>query len=590
MSAMLSLELVSSPPGGTPPGQTRGLESGSLTIGRGPDNDWILADPQRHLSKQHCEIAFTGSDFVLTDTSTNGVFINGAVAPVGRGSSVVLAQGDVMRLGEYELRAAIQDDVERVDVVDYARDASPWPEFEDRTYYGAGSGPQAGGAPGDPAAGPGGGAGGGLGGGAPGSLSPFDDGPADWNAEPIRPAKRAQPPATPSDHIPAEHDSMPMQRVMHQPAPKVLDESWDDDLDALLGDAPLQPGRAAPAPSGPQSRVASDAATVPPAAPDDLDALLGSDPLETGAPDAAADAPPEGAGAPREGTGEVGEIDDDLDAFLGAAPLEPRGQAPGGGAAPPPDAAPPATPPGPADRPDPFAAPEEPAPAPAAPAPAAPMSSPPRSAPTPAGETAGDVAGHVAGHAGALVAAFLKGAGLSRLPEGTSPDAVFETAGALLAVMTDGVRDLLAARATLKSEMRAEQTMIRAKGNNALKFSVDGREALERLLAPPGPAYLDGKAAAEEAFRDLRGHEMATMAGSSAAIRAVLSAFDPTALEAKLEDRHGLGRLLAGGRKARLWELYETHYRDLADEAADDFDSRFNREFRKAYETLVKDL
>jgi predicted component of type VI protein secretion system len=70
----------------------------------------------------------------------------------------------------------------------------------------------------------------------------------------------------------------------------------------------------------------------------------------------------------------------------------------------------------------------------------------------------------------------------------------------------------------------------------------------------------------------------------------VLETFDPAALESRLEDRQGLGRLLSGGRKARLWELYETHYRALADEAADDFDSRFNREFRKAYERLVKDL
>jgi type VI secretion system FHA domain protein len=190
----------------------------------------------------------------------------------------------------------------------------------------------------------------------------------------------------------------------------------------------------------------------------------------------------------------------------------------------------------------------------------------------------------------ALIDAFLRGAGLPALPPGQSQEQVMETAGALLAVMTDGVRDLLSARATLKSEMRAEQTMIRARGNNALKFSVSAQEALQRLLAPPTDAYMEGRAAAEEAFRDLRGHEIATMAGSSAAIRAVLSAFDPASLENRLESRSGLGALLSGGRKARLWELYEAHYRDLADEAAEDFDSRFNREFRKAYEKLVKDL
>ena len=58
--------------------ETRTLDEGRLTIGRGPGNDWVLADPQHHLSKTHCVIAFVGGSYVLTDLSTNGVFVNGA--------------------------------------------------------------------------------------------------------------------------------------------------------------------------------------------------------------------------------------------------------------------------------------------------------------------------------------------------------------------------------------------------------------------------------------------------------------------------------------------------------------------------------
>ena len=37
--------------------KTRALASGSLSIGRGPGNDWVLPDPGRTLSKTHCRIS-----------------------------------------------------------------------------------------------------------------------------------------------------------------------------------------------------------------------------------------------------------------------------------------------------------------------------------------------------------------------------------------------------------------------------------------------------------------------------------------------------------------------------------------------------
>ena len=46
------------------------------TIGRAPDNDWILPDPKRVLSGHHCEIEYRSGVFWLKDTSTNGVYVN----------------------------------------------------------------------------------------------------------------------------------------------------------------------------------------------------------------------------------------------------------------------------------------------------------------------------------------------------------------------------------------------------------------------------------------------------------------------------------------------------------------------------------
>src|SRR3982751_5809498 len=47
-------------------------------IGRAPDNDWILPDPERYVSSHHASVQFRGGKWILEDTSTNGVFVNDA--------------------------------------------------------------------------------------------------------------------------------------------------------------------------------------------------------------------------------------------------------------------------------------------------------------------------------------------------------------------------------------------------------------------------------------------------------------------------------------------------------------------------------
>ncbi|EJS3852531.1 FHA domain-containing protein, partial [Pseudomonas aeruginosa] len=51
------------------------LDQGQLTIGRGPDNDWVLPDPERLVSSRHCTILNRDGVYYLTDTSTNGVLL-----------------------------------------------------------------------------------------------------------------------------------------------------------------------------------------------------------------------------------------------------------------------------------------------------------------------------------------------------------------------------------------------------------------------------------------------------------------------------------------------------------------------------------
>jgi type VI secretion system protein len=78
-------------------------------IGRAQDNDWVLPDPDRYVSSHHCKIAFRAGEWVLEDTSTNGVFINGSDTPASVEGPYSLQDGDRLRLGDYELVVSIDE-------------------------------------------------------------------------------------------------------------------------------------------------------------------------------------------------------------------------------------------------------------------------------------------------------------------------------------------------------------------------------------------------------------------------------------------------------------------------------------------------
>ena len=77
------------------------------TIGRSLQNDWILPDPDRYISGRHATIDYKGGMYYLADTSSNGVYVNGEVEPIGRGNPRRLFDGDRMRMGDFEFEITI---------------------------------------------------------------------------------------------------------------------------------------------------------------------------------------------------------------------------------------------------------------------------------------------------------------------------------------------------------------------------------------------------------------------------------------------------------------------------------------------------
>jgi pSer/pThr/pTyr-binding forkhead associated (FHA) protein len=69
-----------------------------LVIGRDPSCDVVIASNQ--VSRRHANIALTDAGYVITDTSTNGLQVNGEAVAGSR----TLSRGDVVRVGEEEFR------------------------------------------------------------------------------------------------------------------------------------------------------------------------------------------------------------------------------------------------------------------------------------------------------------------------------------------------------------------------------------------------------------------------------------------------------------------------------------------------------
>jgi type VI secretion system FHA domain protein len=187
---------------------------------------------------------------------------------------------------------------------------------------------------------------------------------------------------------------------------------------------------------------------------------------------------------------------------------------------------------------------------------------------------------------------FLEGAGMPAMPlSPAESERLLRDCGGVLRAAVDGLMMLLIARGEMRKEFEAEErTMVAARDNNPLKLMADPHEAMQFLLDPSDrtDGFLDPTRAIGDACEDLRAHEIALMAGMRAAILGALRRFDPQVLEKSFEK--AAGGFSLGGRKAKLWELFTSHQQKLAQEAQEDFNKVFGRDFMSAYQAQLRRL
>ncbi|MBZ9883746.1 type VI secretion system-associated FHA domain protein TagH [Mesorhizobium sp. CA10] len=185
----------------------------------------------------------------------------------------------------------------------------------------------------------------------------------------------------------------------------------------------------------------------------------------------------------------------------------------------------------------------------------------------------------------ALRAAFLRGMGVEEADfPGRDPVAEMEKFGREYRLMLDGLMQLLRKRAEEKGSARVAQTMVGASEVNPLKFLPTVEDVIVTIIAERSPGFLSGEAAIGDAVKDLAQHHVRAWRGVQAALRRMIDRFDPAAIEEELKSNSAIGNLLAGGRNAKLWELYQKRHRDIAQSAESSFLGEIGADFRDAYE------
>lgn len=206
--------------------------------------------------------------------------------------------------------------------------------------------------------------------------------------------------------------------------------------------------------------------------------------------------------------------------------------------------------------------------------------------PTPAAPRADLTHGPATAPPGADLIELLRAAGLP--PEHLSAETLRDL-GQVLRVVVEGVMAVLQARSDIKTQFRLPLTRVQASQNNPLKLSPNVETALHTLLVERNAAYLTTVKSFEDAFQDIRHHQMAMLEGVRAAFEHMLAMFSPEQLEKELQ--HGARRTVLGiGSTGRFKEQYAARFAALMSDPDGTFRRLFGDCFGETYEKQLEQL
>lgn len=508
---------------------TKTFDEQGGSLGRGKDNAWVLDDPERFLSTCHCQISSENGQFYITDLSTNGTFFNGAVHPMGKGTKLVLNDGNVFVLGDYEFSVSTNMASQGANSDPFSSNQSSVENAVDDAIF---SSP----APGNNF-------------GLSSDANPFGGGHVSSSdslfstsaeeTDPLAALDKAQggssgisqdfanvaSPASDPFQAPSSND--PFAAPTHSDQANPLNEqiSWpsstpeqdggggipDNWYDDFLSDSPAiaQPDKSPPPVKRSIPLTEPPIMPTPVATPQVVEPQNATGQFETSDSQALAAQQKENERL----RSELKILKQQISAKK-----------------------------------------------------------------------------HNVQEKVSVDTTLIKAMGLQdKNLVDEQINQINKLVGVVVREMVSGLMQVLGSRSSIKNEFRMNVTTIQPVENNPLKFSANVDDALENMFIKEGNAYKKPVAAVREGFEGVAEHQVAILAGIRAAFKGVIERFDPILLEQRFA-KHMKSSIIPGSQKAKNWECYLEYYNELAGDIDNSFQYLFGDEFVKAYEDQLQQL
>jgi len=531
------------------------------TLGRGSNNFWVLDDPNKYMSSVHAKITLLGEQYILTDLSTNGTFINGAAEPIGNGNQITLKEGDHFTISDYEFVASLSNNKLASDPFSSTTADDPFADFDtpfsnqndfdapstiSHDPFGSDFNQR------EPV----------------GNLSSFDEPQTDPLALLNTPSTSNDPFASSlsnensfaqqnnnndaftattsttiaSDNVATDAINWPS---ANQDASLIPDD-WDDE--DLMSD--FAPTAAAPNTASPFSTPVAEPA---PAAPNPYTAQVQSaEPVSTATPNPFS-APAQSVAALQTvsltpahsvetSTSTIVEANHSAEDYQALQLKNQQLQ-------------------------------QE-------------ISLLKQQLKQVSSSENSNTKHVISAETQSVVNAM----GLSRWNLDDKKVAeINETVGHLMRETMQGMMRVLKFRKKIKEEFRINVTTIQSVENNPLKFSANVDDAMENMFIKENNAYKSPVDAVKEGFQGIAEHQVAVIAGMQAAFKGMIDRFDPTNLESRFE-KYKSSSLLSLGQKGKRWNAYKQYHQGLVDDIDDSFQHLFGYDFVQAYEEQMQRL
>ncbi|WP_320734751.1 MULTISPECIES: type VI secretion system-associated FHA domain protein TagH [unclassified Enterobacter] len=190
---------------------------------------------------------------------------------------------------------------------------------------------------------------------------------------------------------------------------------------------------------------------------------------------------------------------------------------------------------------------------------------------------------------GDLLNALISGMGLQDLqPTPRFDHDSIQELGQMLSMFSQGTVALLSSCSILKRAVKAEMTVSLDEANNPFKLLPSGKSVLMQMFGSRMPCFMPPKQSVRDALVELQAHQLGMIAGIRALIASMLQLFNPQQLEEEAWAEGATSRLsLPSSRKAALWDHFTKRYGETTGEIEDDFHTLFGEAFLHAYDMEV---